>query len=244
MASETSGISPEGIVFGNGHHLPSLEALDGFDFEANRYPQSREVAALPDHPDSVVRIEYENHDSYGKLFTKEGYYDFARLGIANFIQLQQQGLRIPAQRFVVGPSIIPVQFNPLRLYAFTEKIEGRPLTYDTEDAEASAPVISSLSRYMSDILERSKIIPPRFMSDLAYPDQYTRQDDGEVVLHDAGLEIAFRNTANDRMIRRQIGMLALWSKVIRLPQEYTGDLQLLIRNTRQVFPDFDPEEVK
>lgn len=253
--ADTYPTNHEGIVFGNGHHLPGLEALgtasEYYDFEANIYPGSGQVAALPDHPDSVVRLQYETFGPRGFPLNEDGFYAFVRLGIAQFEELQRQGIAIPAQRFVVGPAPPPsLQAlpggNPLRLYTFTEKIEGRPLAYDPSDAKASAPIINGLSRYMGNVLLQRRIFasPPRFMYDLSHPEQFTKQPDGQVILHDVGLEITPGGRFNDKMIRHQVSGLALWSKDIKLSRWRTVSLQRLLRTTRLVFPSFDPEEAK
>jgi hypothetical protein len=177
----TSLFTPEGIVYGDGHHLPDARALQELSpdiWRANAFKTSYAVAALPDHPQSVVRIEAPPMN----ICNPWGFTALVRQGIAHFDLLGKAGVHIPAQRFVIGPDFHGRKHQTL--YVFAEKLAGRPLTSRPADAPYTSALIGSLASYLTDIHTNNE---QALMSDIFSAGQYAAQDDNKTALYDVGL---------------------------------------------------------
>jgi hypothetical protein len=215
---------PEGIVFGNGHHLPDASALAGFaDYEtfADHWVEgdTTAVSHVPGHPGSVVRMQSVWRE------TEEEYWAVAQRGIAHFRQMEKGGIVVPAQRFVVAPSLDTD--NASALYAFTDYLEGRTLTDEPADAHLAIPVIEGMAQYMRWAYHEPT--EDEFLWDKGYSRQFTVQPD-RVVLHDIGLD--FQHIRDYELAGTGIyfstGRLATWAKTAQI--EPTETLQGLIRD--------------
>ena len=84
---------PEGLVLGAGHSLPDADIVRDFDFKSPRLSLS--IWEIPEHPEAVLRLQ---RDIPGD---EEACWQLARQGIQHLRELQDAGLTMPAQRFVV-----------------------------------------------------------------------------------------------------------------------------------------------
>ena len=178
---------PEGIVFGDGDHLPDANALAGLDretfFENLVEGDTTAVAHVPGHPGSTVRLQSPWRE------TEANYWTVVKQGIRHFQRMEQAGIIVPAQRFVLAPGFDDDE-TP-HLYSFTDYLEGRQLTNQPADAHLAAPVIDGLAKYMR--WAYNEPTETEFLWDKIYPWQFTVRPDNSVILHDVGLD--FRSTA-------------------------------------------------
>lgn len=164
-------LSQEGITFGNADALPHASVLDTFSFGAHQISVAHDhisgkpdIANVPGYPDCVVRM-------HSMLFPIDLLEEYAQRGRQHFALLENFGIRVPAQRFVLGPNIlegaVPGDEQTPLLYSFTERLQGRPLTYEPEDNYHNTAAIRGVAEYIRTIWHDKK--EKRFLGDILVP---------------------------------------------------------------------------
>lgn len=176
----------EGVVYGEGHNLPTAESLD--QYTDNIVALGNMAGVVIDGPDdsSVLRLHYTPGFADPEDCARQ-----AESGIAHYDRLKACGLQIPAQRLLMAPS--PLHAERERLYGFTERLKGRNLQGVPAEAQESSMVISGLAQYLLHTYDNGQPTGEPYLFDLYKPQQYTTVEATTapaVVLHDVGLEFA------------------------------------------------------
>jgi|GEM_PF-2195370 len=171
------------VTFGDADNLPDESVLQGLNWYDNELAGSELIAAIPNQPDAVVRIQPV---PYGDA---ESYRAIAQEGVRNFSHMTDSGLVLPAQRFVVAPAPhIPgsADDGAELLYTITERIEGRPLSKEPHDATHAPALIEAHAAYLLEAYNSPDTT--RFLWDKGKPRQHTLTAAGNIVMQDVGLE--------------------------------------------------------
>lgn len=188
--------SPEGVVYGNGETLPDATVLETFDFrqhlldvDLTDLARQPNIANVPGFPDCVVRAQ-------PLLIPAGSYAEHVEHGLQHFALLEEAGIRVPAQRFVLAKDRGTLKYNPREnlLFTFVERLEGDTLTYHQADADLNQLAISSIAKYALGVCgdEQKK----HMLGDLTLPRQFTKEREASegqpsLVLHDTDLVFSF-----------------------------------------------------
>jgi hypothetical protein len=210
----------ESQVFGDETNLPGAEILDGFDFRRNVLEGSFSIASNPDFPDHVVRLNSVPLDSDPRYVTTQG--------IRHFGAMADSGLTIPNQRFIVASG---VHGEEPYLYAVTDRIDGRDLTNNSDDAELAQPVINGLAKYTMWALNDTENL---YLWDKFLPWQSTVKADGQVVMHDVGLDFQAARNGKKPSDDLYLGALGLeeWSQEAGL--QLSKEVRILMRQVESL----------
>lgn len=211
--------SPEGVVYGNGQTLPDATVLDTFDFRQNLLDVDLEhltkqpnIANVPGFPDCVVRAQPLLLPATGSFAEHVG------RGMQHFALLEETGIRVPAQRFVLAKDKNVLAFNPDvdLLFTFVERLEGDTLAHETH-ADLNRAAITSIAEYALGICGDKQ--QAHMLGDLTLPRQFTieqksPEDQPSLVLHDTDLVFSFFGKKREGMGLAMHGLgesLQTWS---------------------------------
>jgi hypothetical protein len=170
----------DAMAFGEINGFPDARALQGWRWREHHLPETAEVANLPGYPHLVVRAENPI------CVTDEAYRDLAAKGMRHFAHMAENGIAVPAQKFVIAPDLRGKPHNTL--YAITERIDGRVMTLSQADRKWAEPIIDGSAEYLLWAYEdphENDILIHR-----SSPQQYTITGSDTTVLHDVGLDFS------------------------------------------------------
>lgn len=230
---------PEGIVFGEDQNLPDATALEGFDFCGNlisvdleHLKRPPDIANLLGYPDYVVRLQ----PIYNLTSPLEVYEERVTQGIRHFTLLEEAGVQLPSQRFVVSNQVENMpgwgKEGSSFLFSIVERLEGRMLTTERSDSQRNYDTINSIAQYVLSAWYTPQTAEA--LTDIMKPRQFTvtdSQPSALPTLHDVELLFNSFSSSTTRDASLMADELTLWAQEagIDAPQQLRKLQQLIDR---------------